>query len=317
MARAEPKLACRGLWKLYGPGAEALLANRAAPGLNALRAAGVAPAVMDASLEVAAGESFVIMELSGSGKSTLVRCLSRLIEPSAGAIAYEGRDLRAMPERDLIALRRRHMGMVFQHFALLPHLSVLDNVAFPLLLQGAPHARREARAREMSDARLGPVGFRVIDTLQTLPSFVYLIPVVMLFRVGEFTAMIAIVLYAVAPAIRYAALGVRGAPAELIEAATAMGATGAQRVLRVRLPLALPAILLGLNQTILLAISMLVITALVGTRDLGQDVYAALARADMGAGLTSGACIAMIALIADRLTSRSAERARSAMGLAP
>jgi glycine betaine/proline transport system permease protein len=156
----------------------------------------------------------------------------------------------------------------------------------------------------------------VIDTLQTLPSFVYLIPVVMLFRVGEFTAMIAIVLYAVAPAIRYTALGIREVDPALIEAATAMGTTPAQRLGKVRLPLALPEILLGLNQTILLAISMLVITALVGTRDLGQEVYIALTEADVGRGLVTGACIAMIAMIADRMMTQAALRARRRLGLA-
>jgi len=140
---------------------------------------------------------------------------------------------------------------------------------------------------------------------------------VMLFRVGEFTAMIAIVLYAVAPAIRYAALGVREVDPALIEATTAMGATPWQRTLRVRLPLAAPEIMLGLNQTILLAISMLVITALVGTRDLGQEVYAALTKADVGKGLVAGTCIAMIAMIADRMTSQGALRLRRRLGLAP
>ncbi len=156
----------------------------------------------------------------------------------------------------------------------------------------------------------------VIDTLQTLPSFVYLIPVVMLFRVGEFTAMIAIVLYAIAPAIRYTALGIREVNPSLIEAATAMGTTRLQRILRLRLPLALPQILLGVNQTILLAVSMLVITALVGTRDLGQEVYVALTRADVGSGLVTGACIAMLAMIADRLMTAAARRTRQRLGLA-
>jgi glycine betaine/proline transport system ATP-binding protein len=85
----------------------------------------------------------------GSGKSTLIRCLSRLVEPSAGAIEFEGRDLRRVPARELIELRRHRMGMVFQHFALLPHLSVLGNVAFPLAIQGVARPEREARAREM------------------------------------------------------------------------------------------------------------------------------------------------------------------------
>jgi glycine betaine/proline transport system ATP-binding protein len=89
------------------------------------------------------------MGLSGSGKSTLVRCLSRLIEPTAGEILFEGRDLLAMSRRELIDLRRHKMGMVFQHFALLPHLSVLGNVAFPLAIQGIAREQCHARAREM------------------------------------------------------------------------------------------------------------------------------------------------------------------------
>src|SRR6185369_6006290 len=122
------------------------------------------------------------------------------------------------------------------------------------------------------NTRLWRVVEAVIDTLQTLPSFVYLIPVVMLFRVGDFTAMIAIILYALAPAVRYTALGIREVNPALIEAGKAMGSTRRQLLTKVRLPLALPEILLGINQTIMLAISMLVITALVGTRDLGQEV---------------------------------------------
>jgi glycine betaine/proline transport system permease protein len=157
----------------------------------------------------------------------------------------------------------------------------------------------------------------VIDTLQTLPSFVYLIPVVMLFRVGEFTAMIAIVLYALPPAIRYAALGIREIDPDLVEATRAMGTTPWQRLLKLRLPLALPEILLGINQTILLAVSMLVITALVGTSDLGQEVYIARTRADVGAGLVAGACIAMLAMIADRMMTAAAARTRARLGLAP
>jgi len=155
----------------------------------------------------------------------------------------------------------------------------------------------------------------VIDTLQTLPSFVYLIPVVMLFRVGDFTAMIAIILYALAPAVRYTALGIREANPSLIEAATAMGTTRWQRLLKVRLPLALPEIMLGVNQTIMLAISMLVITALVGTRDLGQEVYIALAKADVGRGLVAGLGVAMLAMIADRMMTASAVRMKRRLGL--
>lgn len=154
-----------------------------------------------------------------------------------------------------------------------------------------------------------------IDTLQTLPSFVYLMPAVMLFRVGDFTAMIAVVAFAIAPAIRYTALGIRKVDPKLIEAGRAMGCTEWQTLTRIRLKLALPEILLGLNQTIMFALSMLVITALVGTRDLGQEVYIALTKADTGRGLVAGLSIAAIAIIADRLISAGVSHARRRLGL--
>ena len=149
-----------------------------------------------------------------------------------------------------------------------------------------------------------------IDTLQTLPSFVYLIPVVMLFRVGDFAAMIAVVLYALAPAVRYTAHGVRQVSPTLIEAGTAAGCSRWQMLTKIRLPLAVPSMLLGVNQTIMLALSMLVITALVGTRDLGQEVYVALTKADVGRGITAGLCVAAIAITADRMIAALAERYR-------
>ncbi len=147
---AEAALACRRVWKLYGPEARGFLDRHGpAPSAADLAASGLIPAVADASLEVGRGEIFVIMGLSGSGKSTLVRCLSRLVEPTAGEILFEGRDLLRASEREMIQLRRHRMGMVFQHFALLPHLTVLGNVAFPLDIQGLGRPEREARAREM------------------------------------------------------------------------------------------------------------------------------------------------------------------------
>ncbi|MEQ9609565.1 MAG: betaine/proline/choline family ABC transporter ATP-binding protein [Kiloniellaceae bacterium] len=150
MQQRPVKLACRGVWKLFGEGAERFLAQQGeTPGLAAILAAGLVGAVRDANIEVRQGEIFVIMGLSGSGKSTLVRCLSRLIEPTAGEILFEGRDLLRASEREMIQIRRHKMGMVFQHFALLPHLSVLQNVAFPLEVQGVARERREARAREI------------------------------------------------------------------------------------------------------------------------------------------------------------------------
>jgi glycine betaine/proline transport system ATP-binding protein len=146
---AEVKLGCERVWKLFGPEPERFLAAHPDPAPLDLTRAGLIGAVRDASLAIRTGEIFVIMGLSGSGKSTLVRCMSRLIEPTAGRILFEDEDLLSLSEARLIEIRRHKMGMVFQHFALLPHLTVLGNVAFPLEVQGIDRARRERRALEM------------------------------------------------------------------------------------------------------------------------------------------------------------------------
>jgi len=163
--------------------------------------------------------------------------------------------------------------------------------------------------------RVHKVAQVIIDTLQTLPSFVYLIPVVMLFGVGDFSAMIAVVAYAVSPSVRYTDHGIRKVPPALIEAARTSGCTKRQILWKVQLPLALPEIMLGVNQTIMFALSMLVITALVGTRDLGQEVYIALTKADTGRGIVAGLCVAFIAIIADRLIGAWAHRRKQQLGL--
>ena len=145
-----PKLVCRHVWKLFGAGAKEFHASRqAAPSPEELSAAGLVAAVRDVNLDVREGENFVIMGLSGSGKSTLVRCLSRLVEPTAGEILFNGENLLAASDARMIEIRRHQMGMVFQNFALLPHLTVLANVAFPLEVQGIDRRAREARAQKM------------------------------------------------------------------------------------------------------------------------------------------------------------------------
>jgi glycine betaine/proline transport system ATP-binding protein len=146
----EARLVCRNIWKVFGPrGAEVLTRLGPSASPAAFSDAGHIAAVRAVDLVVETGEICVIMGLSGSGKSTLVRCLSRLIEPTAGEILFDGRDLLRASETEMMELRRHRMGMVFQHFALLPHLTVLQNVAFPLDIQGMAKARREAKAREM------------------------------------------------------------------------------------------------------------------------------------------------------------------------
>jgi glycine betaine/proline transport system ATP-binding protein len=151
------KLSCRNLWKVYGPDAEESFARgRSASAeprdlAKALRDAGSIVAACDVSFDVRVGEIFVIMGLSGSGKSTVVRCLSRLVEPTAGEVLLDGRDLLKASPQELIEVRRHEMGMVFQTFGLLPHLNVIDNVAFPLKLQGVPEAERRDRAQRVID----------------------------------------------------------------------------------------------------------------------------------------------------------------------
>jgi len=135
---------CRGLWMLFGQNASAVLrASDGDPDPKVLQEAGLIGAVRGANFTVTNGEIFIIMGLSGSGKSTLVRCLTRLITPTAGEVVFQGRDLLKAPMKELIALRRHKMGMVFQNFALLPHLTVLGNVAFPLEVQGVDREGRD------------------------------------------------------------------------------------------------------------------------------------------------------------------------------
>ena len=147
-----PVFSVDGLWKVFGPKADRVPAD---PELTALPPAdlrartGCTAAVRDVSFDVRKGEVFVVMGLSGSGKSTLVRCLTRLIEPTAGTIAIDGEDVRAMDKGRLRELRRHRAAMVFQHFGLLPHRSVLDNVAYGLEIQGVGKSERRERAAEV------------------------------------------------------------------------------------------------------------------------------------------------------------------------
>ena len=143
---ALPKLRCRQVWKVFGDDVESLFAGGVEIDQAVLDAGGYIGAVRDANFEVSDGETFVIMGLSGSGKSTLLRCMTRLIEPSYGEIYFEEQDLMQVGETELSELRRHKMGMVFQHFALLPNRSVLGNVALPLEVQGIGKAEREQRA---------------------------------------------------------------------------------------------------------------------------------------------------------------------------
>ncbi|MFF3490987.1 glycine betaine/L-proline ABC transporter ATP-binding protein [Streptomyces sp. NPDC002795] len=149
---SETVFAVRNLWKVFGPKAESVpdqteLADLSAAELR--ERTGCTAAVRDVSFDVKRGEVFVVMGLSGSGKSTLVRCLTRLIEPTSGKLEIDGEDVLGMDRSRLRELRRHRAAMVFQHFGLLPHRTVLDNVAYGLEIQGMGRAERRAKAMEV------------------------------------------------------------------------------------------------------------------------------------------------------------------------
>lgn len=153
-----------------------------------------------------------------------------------------------------------------------------------------------------------------LDFLQTIPPFVYLVPVIMLFNIGRVPGIIASVIYALPPAVRLTNLGIRGVPAETVEAAEAYGSTSRQMLLKVQLPLALPSILMGINQTIMMVLSMVIIAGLVGGGGLGLETVMGLARNETGRGMEAGLAIVILAVILDRLTQAWARRQRAAVG---
>lgn len=156
---SDVRLSCRNIWKVYGKDADRYFAqppDDPAALVERIRADGAIPAAADVSFDVRVGEIFVIMGLSGSGKSTVVRCLSRLVEPTQGHITLSGDDLLAKSPKEMIQIRRHKIGMVFQNFGLMPHLTVYDNVAFPLSLQG----ERKADIRAQVDKVIELVGLQ-------------------------------------------------------------------------------------------------------------------------------------------------------------
>jgi len=149
-------ITCHELWQVFGPNPATALENAISQSNGAyesvvtfLREHGCTPAVQNASFSIEAGELFVIMGLSGSGKSTLVRCMSQLLPGTSGQIFIEGEDVVRATKRRMTQLRRHKLGMVFQHFGLFPHMSVLDNVAYPLKVQGIGKNQRYSRAEEV------------------------------------------------------------------------------------------------------------------------------------------------------------------------
>jgi glycine betaine/proline transport system permease protein len=144
----------------------------------------------------------------------------------------------------------------------------------------------------------------VLDFMQTMPAFVYLIPAIPFFGLGPVSGIFATVIFSMPPAIRLTTLGIRQVPAELIEAADAFGSTKRQKLVKVQLPLAVPTIMAGINQTIMLALSMVVIAAMIGAGGLGGEVWKAIQRLQPGAGFEAGIAVVILAMILDRITQK-------------
>ena len=148
----------------------------------------------------------------------------------------------------------------------------------------------------------------VLDFMQTMPAFVYLIPAVAFFGIGMVPGVLASLIFAIPPTVRFTNLGIRQVSTELVEAAESFGSTGAQRLFKVELPLAKATIMAGINQTVMLSLSMVVIASMIGAPGLGRNVLSALQRAQIGSGFVSGLALVVLAIIIDRLTQKFSKK---------
>jgi len=159
------------------------------------------------------------------------------------------------------------------------------------------------------DAVLRPI----LDGMQTMPSFVYLVPAIMFFSLGNVPAVMATIVYAVPPAIRLTNLGIRQVSPEIVEAARSFGTTPMQLLTKVQIPMAMPTIMAGINQTTMMALAMVVIASLVGAGGLGEDVNRALGRQEPGAAAIGGMSIVIMAIVIDRLTQGVVKKRQDAL----
>ena len=151
----------------------------------------------------------------------------------------------------------------------------------------------------------------LLDFMQTMPAFVYLIPAIFFFGLGKVPGVIASVIFAMPPTIRLTNLGIRQVPVDLVEAADAFGSTYLQKLLKVQLPIAKTTIMAGINQSIMLALSMVVIASMIGAKGLGADVYRAVTQINIGAGFEAGLAIVIIAILLDRITQGAGKRKKA------
>ncbi len=194
--------------------------------------------------------------------------------------------------------------------AMITVYAVFSAVIIAMLI-GLPLGILAARNKKWSEPIL-----LVCDTAQTFPSFIYLIPAIMLFGVNDLSVIFAIVIFATVPLMRYTIEGIRNVPAELIEAAEMSGASRSQKLWKVQIPLALPTMAIGFNQAIMFAFFMVIIAAFIGTQDLGQELQKTLAGNQLGKNLVLGMCVALMALSFDHIIMRWSETRRKALGVA-
>ncbi len=190
-----------------------------------------------------------------------------------------------------------YIGSVDIWDASMQTLAVVLNATIFSIIIGIPLGILSAKSNK-ADRIIRPI----LDFMQTLPSFVYLIPIILLFGIGGVPAVIATFVFATPPAVRFTNLGIRQVPVEVVEAARAFGSTSWQTLTKVQIPLAMPTIIAGINQTIMLALSMAVIAAMIGSPGLGSIVYGGITRVNVGLGLVGGLGIVILAIILDRLT---------------
>ena len=167
-------------------------------------------------------------------------------------------------------------------------IALLLGLPIGILISGSPKANRIIRP--------------ILDTMQTMPVFVYLIPALLLFGMGNDSAVIATVIYAIVPVIRLTSLGIRQVDKEVVEAARSFGSTRWQTLFKVQIPQAIPTIMTGVNQTLMMAMAMVVTCSMIGARGLGMEVLNAVNRIEIGRGLIAGSCVVILAVVLDRLT---------------
>lgn len=188
-------------------------------------------------------------------------------------------------------------------------MSIITVCTLIAIVVGIPVGIAMARSNRVQ-ATVTPM----LDIMQTMPAFVYLIPVVMLLGIGRIPGVIAVVIYAIPPVIRLTNLGIRLVDKEVLEAATAYGANGRQRLLGVQLPLAMPTIMAGINQTIMMALAMVVIASMIGVKGLGQPVLKSITNQYFTIGLLNGLAIVVLAIIFDRVSQAYGKRTQAHLG---